>query len=285
MSSCEYAHERPTLTGVVTRFVARARYLGGMWLFALPAFASADDLRAALDRCSGALHPLPALSAEQRGALAAGEVVRIVHHGDPEAPSTAVGIALLDGGRDGLWIAAQDPHTQVDPSLVEFVVEDLGADHAVWYGHLDLPWPIKDRQWVVESRNTHRLATSTADGCWEHTWKLVPDGLSRVRPFVERGTARGITTEALDEAVYTPVNEGSWLMAPLPDGRVLVSYQATSVVGGAIPDSLVLQLTMSRLESVLRSLEERAKTWSPTHYTAEHAGVPGGAGAPIARFP
>src|SRR6476469_7391076 len=70
MNSCEYAHERPTLTEVVTRVAARARYLGGMWRFALPALASAaDDLRAALDRCSGALHPLPTLSAEQRGAL------------------------------------------------------------------------------------------------------------------------------------------------------------------------------------------------------------------------
>lgn len=257
-----------------------------MWLLTLSAFASVDDeIATALDRCSGAIHPLPALSADQRAELAAGEVVRIVHHGDPEAPSTAIGIALLDGGRDPLWIAAQDPHTVVDPSLTEFVVEDLGSDHAVWYGLFDLPWPLKDRQWVVESRNTHPLATSTGDGCWEHTWKLVPNGLGRVRPFVERGDAKGVTLEALDTAVFTPVNEGGWLMAPLADGRVLVSYQATSVVGGAIPDGLVLQLTMARLESVLRDLETRARTWSPTHYNGKHPSVPGGAGAPIARFP
>ena len=256
-----------------------------MWLLTLSALASVDDdLSAALDRCSGAVHPLPALTADQRADLAAGEVVRIVRHGDPEAPSTAIGVALLSGGRDALWIAAQDPHAQVDPSITEFVLEDFGAAHALWYGHLDLPWPLKDRQWVVESRNSRPLAAASADGCWEHTWKLVPDGLPRVRPFVERGDAKGLAMEAIDDAVFTPVNEGSWLMAPLSDGRVLVSYQATSVVGGAIPDGLVLQLTMSRLESVLRSLEDRARSWAPDHYVAGHSGVPGGGGAPIPRL-
>lgn len=256
-----------------------------MLLFILPAFASVEtDIADALHRCSGAAHPLPALSEAQKADLAAGEVVRIVRHGDPEAPSTAIGIALLEGGQDALWIAAQDPHAQVDPSITEFVLEDFGAAHALWYGHLDLPWPLKDRQWVVESRNSKSLAASTADGCWEHSWKLVPDGLPRVRPFVERGDAKGLAMEAIDDAVFTPVNEGSWLMAPLSDGRVLVSYQATSVVGGAIPDGLVLQLTMARLESVLRSLEDRAKTWAPGHYGAGHAPVPGGGGEPIPRL-
>lgn len=257
-----------------------------MWLLLSLAHASVDDdIDTALDRCAGAIHPLPKLTADQRAELAAGEVVRIVHHSDPEKPSTAIGIGLLAGGRDGLWIAAQDPHTQVDPSLTEFVVEHLGDDHALWYGHFDLPWPLKDRQWVVESRNTHPLASASGDACWEHTWQLVPEGMVRVRPFVERGEARGMTLEAIETAVVTPVNEGGWLMAPLPDGRVLVAYQATSVVGGAIPDGLVLQLTMARLESVMRALETRAQTWSPSHYAGGHAGVPGGDGAPIARFP
>ncbi|MEQ1507574.1 MAG: hypothetical protein ABMB14_35415 [Myxococcota bacterium] len=249
------------------------------------AAGNGDEVAAAIARCSGASHPLPALTADQRGALDAGEVVRIVQHGDPEAPSTAIGIAVLNASRDALWIAAQDPHAQVDPSLTEFVIRDLGSDHAVWYGYMDLPRPLKDRQWVVESRNSHALATATGGACWEHHWTLQPEALDPIRAMVDRGASEGLTREQIDTAIYTPVNHGGWLMAPLSDGKVMVSYQATSVVGGAVPDWLVLQLTMARLESVLRGLEDRARSWSVTHYRSGHEAVPGGAGEPIATFP
>lgn len=264
-----------------------------IFLLALPALG-APDLPSAigtiLERCSTASHPLPELSPDQIASLVGSQVVRIVKHGDPKDPSTAVGIAILRGGRDALWIAAQDPHAQVDPSLDEFVVEWLGVDQALWYGHLDLPRPLRDRQWVVESGNNHGLARSTGDVCWEHRWSLVDDGLPRARQMVAEGAAPRVTLAQVDDAIYTPVNHGAWLMAPLSsvlpgDDRVLVAYQATSVVGGAIPDWLVLQLSMSRLESVLKDLEQRAGTWSRTHYRAGHEGVVGGAGKPIPLFP
>jgi hypothetical protein len=255
-----------------------------MLLLALlqPAVAGTIDeaIRGAVSACAGANYPLPQLTADQRAKLAAGEVVKVVHRSeDPDGPSSAIGLALLQGGRDALWIAAQDPHTSVDPGLVEFVVEHKGPDTAVWYGHIDLPRPVTDRQWVVLSSNNHSLG----EGCWEHNWKLIPDGISRVRPAVERGEHK-VTLAQLEEAIYTPVNHGNWLMAPLPDGRTLVSYQATSVIGGSIPDWLVLQLTMSRLESVLRAVETRASGWAPSHYRANHDPVYGGNGQPITRF-
>lgn len=253
-----------------------------MWFVSLGvalALTPEEEVASAIARCSGAVHPLPPLSADQRARLARGEVVKIVHHAaEPDAPSRAVGVALLAGGRDALWVATQDPHASVDPSLTEFIIEQRDADHALWYGHMDLPSPITDRQWVVESTNTHTLA---ARGCWEHRWALVADGLARVRPSVAAGE-RKITLEALDAAIFTPVNHGNWLMAPLTDGRTLVAYQATSVVGGSIPDWLVLKLTMVRLESILRDLEVRARDWAPTHYGAAHAPVYGGDGAPVA---
>lgn len=252
-----------------------------MWSVLLgPAFAGTADaeIGAALARCAPAVYPLPPITADQRARLLAGDVVKIVHHAaDPQAPSTAVGMALLDGGRDALWIATQDPHATVDPSLVEFVVAQEGADRAIWYGHMDLPHPITDRQWVVASQNTHRLA---AGGCWEHHWTLVADGLARVRPSVAAGQ-RPVTLDQLDGAIFTPVNHGNWLMSALADGRTLVAYQATSVIGGSIPDWLVLQLTMARLEAVLRDVEARARAWAPEHYGAAHAPVYGGDGERI----
>ncbi|MEQ1567573.1 MAG: hypothetical protein ABMA64_18165 [Myxococcota bacterium] len=252
-----------------------------MWLLwtGSPALAGAaeDDIARAIASCSGARYPLPPLSADQRAQLARGEVVKIVHQADdPQAPSTATGIAVLDHDRPHLWLAAQDPHASVDESLVEFVIESLGPDHALWYGHMDLPRPITDRQWVVESTNNHGLG----EACWEHRWKLVEGALDRVIPLVEAGGKR-VTRAQLDEAIYTPVNQGNWLMAPLADGRTLISYQATSVVGGSIPDWLVLQLTMARLDSVFQSVSDRATSWVPGHYGPAHPPVYGGDGRPI----
>lgn len=240
------------------------------------------DLASAITACATQpVHPLPALSADQQQQLLAGQVVRILDRRGDDEPSAAVGIALLRAERDALWIASQDPHTQVDPGLTEFVVEERGGDRALWYGHIDLPRPLRDRQWVVESGNNHAMATATSGRCWEHTWALEEDGLAQIRPMVEANSPRGITTTHLDESVYTPINRGSWFMAPLGDGRVLVAYQAATVVAGVIPDWLVNQLAMARLEDVLRNLEERAHTWAKDHYASGHAPVYGGQGAPI----
>lgn len=238
-----------------------------------------------LATCAGGLvEPLPWLDDDQRARLVAGDVVRIVNRdADPDAPSSAVGLAVFHAARAAVWVAVQDPHATVDPALTEFVIEQKGPDHAIWYGYLDLPRPIHDRQWVVESTNNRPLATTA--GCWEHNWRLVPDGLDAARRFLAEGGSTAVTAAQLDQAIYTPVNHGHWLLVPLPGDRTLVAYQATSVIGGSIPDWLVLQLAMSRLESVLRSAEARAREWAPGHYRGDHPPLLGADGAALPGLP
>jgi hypothetical protein len=239
----------------------------------------AADVAQAIDRCRPAVHaPLPALSAAQLDELAAGRVVRIVRHGDPDQPSTAIGLGVLEGSLEALWLAAQDPHTHVDPALTEFVIEPLPGGSALWYGHLDLPSPLADRQWVVVSGDNR---ASGGIGCWEHGWSLAADELPRARAAIAAGAAPSLVPEVVDEAVLTPVNHGAWLLTRVAPDRTLVVYQATSVVGGAIPDWLVLKLTTARLESVLREVETRARDWVPGHYGRAHAPVRGGDDRPI----
>ncbi len=250
----------------------------------LPALAAddADLVKVIADYNAHAVHRLPTLDAQQRAELLAGEAVRVLDkNDDPDLPSAAVGLIVTDRDRDALWIAAQDPHTQLDSDLTEAVIEPLGPDSAIWYGYMDLPRPVRDRQWVISSANNHRLATATDGRCWEHLWKNVDDGLDRARPMVEAGEVGDITIEQLEHAIVTPVNHGSWTLCTLPGSEVLLSYQATSVVGGAIPDWLVVQLVMGRLEGALRTLETRATEWAPTHYAGAHAPVPGGDGVPL----
>jgi hypothetical protein len=233
----------------------------------------------AMDRCRPVVEaPLPALDAAQLQALADGEVVRIVRHGDPDRPSTAIGVGVLEGSLNALWLGAQDPHTNVDPALTEFVIDALPDGRHLWYGHLDLPAPLADRQWVVVSGDNRAAGQQ---GCWEHHWSLAADELPRAREAIAAGASPSLVPEQVDAAVLTPVNHGAWLLASIDGGRTLVVYQATSVVGGAIPDWLVLKLTTARLESVLRSVETRARDWVPGHYRLTHAPVSGADGRPI----
>jgi len=258
-----------------------------MVLLLLPTVALAAtpaQLDAALLACAlQPVHALPALSVDRKRSLLAGEVVRILQRSKEDgAPSAAVGIAVLKASRDALWIAAQDPHIVVDDSLTEQRVENLGPDRNIWYGYYDLPRPFRDRQWVVDSRNNHTLAQVSEGACWEHPWSLVPDGLSRMRRWVSEHPDGSITDAHLDHALFAPVAHGSWFMAPVAPGEVLVAYQAWSVVGGSVPDWVVLQIAMSRVEKLLVSVQTRAQEWSPAHYTTAHAPVHGGDGAPIA---
>lgn len=253
-----------------------------VWIALAQAAPTAEGLREAMAAYdAGAVHRMPALSDDQLKRLIDGECVRVlVPNPDPTGASAATGLVLSTVDRDLLWLAAQDPHAQVDPDLTEFVVTRRGPDAAMWYGYWDLPRPIKDRQWVVDSYNNHALAAATDDAAWEHVWKLVPDGLERVRAMAGTPEAKGIDGADLDHAIFTPVNEGSWMMVEVGD-RTLLGYQASSVVGGSIPDWMVSKMVMLRLESVLRGVEKRAATWAPSHYDAAHAGVHGGAGAVI----
>jgi hypothetical protein len=232
-----------------------------------------------------AVYPIPHVSDREMERLLGGEVVRILQaNADPEQPSAAVGMMVTPIGRNALWVASQDPHTKLDPGLTELKMESLGSDRALWYGHWDLPRPVRDRQWVVDSRNNHGVEAATGGQGWEHLWDLVDGGVEMARPHVAAGKVGQVTLADLDSAIYTPVNHGSWFMVELADGRTLCGYQATSVVGGAIPSWLVTRLVLARMESMLRDLEERARTWSPAHYKTGHPPLFGGSGDPIPHF-
>ena len=232
-----------------------------------------------------AILKIPVLDEKQVKTLLRGDVVRMLFQAeDPDQPSAAVAFSLSPIPRNNLWIAAQDPHTIVDPGLSEKIIKQLTPDRAIWYGHWDLPRPVRDRQWVVDSKNTHALAAATNNKAWEHSWVLVVDGLEQARPFIEHGDVKGITTAHLEDAIFTPINRGGWFFFELDDGQTLYGYQATTVVGGAIPTWLVTKLVMSRLETIIRDLEVRAIEWSPKHYTGEHANVLGANGEPVPKF-
>lgn len=259
------------------------------WLIALCGWlrvAHAGDDRSLTDAIATfnthAVFDLPALDAKQQAALQKGEVLRLLLP-DDNGNLRVVGLLLLDMPLRQVWIAGQDPHFSSPDGVTEARLSGSG-DRAVWYGFLDLPMPFSDRHWVVDVWNNHDLAQATSNRMWEHPWRLDPDGLPLARAPIEAGQISPVTPKLYDKALYTPVNYGAFVFIGVNEGQTLLSYHATSVIGGNIPERLAAEFIRSGLEKLLRRIEKIARDTVPTHYTAEHPIVLGGDGQPVERY-
>ena len=233
-----------------------------------------------------AVWTLPALDEAQLGELLSGEVVRWVDKPQgEEGPRRAAALYLASASRDRMWLAAQDPHFQGDPSVHELRMDLRPPDDADWYGLLDLPAPFSDRQWVVRSWNNHALSEATEGRAWEHPWRSMEGDLSafleRVKVAAAAGEVGPLTPEDIDKAVLTPANHGAFVAMALPDGRCLFGYHAIFQAGGGIPDWAVTQWAYSGLDKAMRRYEARALEEIPAHYAPGHSPVVGGGGSAV----
>jgi len=183
-------------------------------------------------------------------------------------PDRAIGVAWTPHSRAAVWVAIID---DIHNTMVEGLTEQrLGAGEAgvkLLYQRLDFPWPLNDRQWVIEIENDPRLAKATANQVWSRTWSLSDH------------RAPGV---ADPEALWAPTLDGGWLAIDV-EGGTLIVYQARTTVGGVVPDGLVTSWAMSTLDEMLGNLFARAAE-IPEHYTPDHDPIQGGDGRPIVGF-
>ncbi|RME26912.1 MAG: hypothetical protein D6798_05705 [Deltaproteobacteria bacterium] len=201
-----------------------------------------------------------ALSESDLDAIAAGDVARRRQRLD--STDRAIGATWSDIDRDALWIAILDDtcDTLVD-GLTERHLPGSTARRKLLYQHVDAPWPFADRQWVIDIRNNAALAAASGGRVWERTWTLAADGPSLAATL-------GDPRWPDPDAIWTPRNEGGWLLVDAAGGT-LVIYHARVDVGGAIPDGLATTWTLGTLRGMLRHVVDRAAQ-IPTHYDAHH---------------
>lgn len=228
---------------------------------------------------------VPPLEGSQLQELAAGELVRLRYRPDPEGPHQAIGLQWVDLPRRDLWIASQDAHFGGIDQTLEYRLSSQGEQPTLWFGFVDLPWPLKNRRWVVEVWDNLDLAASPDLDAWEHGWQLAPDAWTRAEELIRRGEIAGMTEERSSKALWTPVNRGAWLMIALPDGGTLLGFHATFEIGGSVPDRLVVANTLQGLEELFVGVVERARVLVRRHYSDVHQIILGGDGKPIPPYP
>ena len=203
-----------------------------------------------------AVYPLPKLSHGDLQRLASKKVVKLRETGSADSAQRAIGLVLLDRPRDAVWVSARNEDGSY-ASMSNLKIPAVGAVER-WYQHLDVPFPFTDRHWVIDVWDNHELAA--AGPCWEHPWRLAASGGDTARASVVAGRVGDLTAKQFDGSLKVPVNNGAWVACQFGPEETLLVFHAQSVVGGNIPDRLVVDFTMMTLGKVLRQVDERAAT-------------------------
>lgn len=233
--------------------------------------------------------PLPFLTSQQVDALLAGEVVRNRRRRTPgedaeSTPERVTGYIVIHQPRTHVWLASLDPAFQASPMLTEARLEmdDVGGSR--WYQHVDLPWPLTDRHWVIDLGKRIDLTASTQGLIWEQHWRLAPDGPAIAERTVADGRAPGLTPESIRDAIYLPANEGAWILFAITEDVTFLVYRVATVVGGGIPDSWIATFAMAQLEGLLRKVATHSEeAWK--FYDPERTPMFGGDGRIIGALP
>ncbi|MEL7024879.1 MAG: hypothetical protein AAGL69_14160 [Pseudomonadota bacterium] len=213
-------------------------------------------------RASGV--PVGGLDEDTLARLATGEVVyRKVSVATPSAKGDStslrvIGYRVIREPREPLWLAALAFDAGYNARLTEKLVETNEAGGGDWYQHLDMPWPLKDRHWLIRTEKSAQLAASSAGRLWEHQWSLVPDAHDRILDLFVDGPIGQVTEQQAAKSVELPLNNGAWVMGQLEATRTLVVVHATVDLGGIVPDSLVARQTRKNLIRMLGKIEKDA---------------------------
>lgn len=261
------------------RFVHRFLLLA---LIFVPAVAPADA-PSPLDELlrtysEHAKFPLPDINGAAGDRLDGGKLLKVRDvPDDPELPIRVVGLMVTDEPRAELWIANRDPHYSVVDGAIEVLLTPRGEWPQVWYQHLDAPRPFSDRHWTINVGDSHGLVDATGQRCWEHWWELRPGGLELAQKAVAEGKVPGMTPERMSEAIYTPFNQGAWLVCSLDDGRTLLGYHTQFTAGGRIPEWAIVDYGMATLGRMMRAVETNSREVGE-HYRVPHFLIEGGDG-------
>ena len=226
--------------------------------------------------------PLPTLKPNQINELKNGQVVSMIER-HKKRGGRAIGMKVVHTDMTTLWTAYRDTHFQQQSKTTEFMLSEPQPDVQFWYGYIDTPWPIADRHWIIKTWNNLKLAQKTNNRCWEHPWKLVEDGEKKVSNELAKHKLPAHLKPK--SAVYTPVNEGAWVVLHISPQKTLLIYHATTVIGGNIPDNIIPPLVMSTFKEMLTGMQHRAEKLIKKHYVAPHTHIIlGGDGKPVPHF-
>ncbi|MFN8179966.1 MAG: hypothetical protein U0167_18685 [bacterium] len=231
--------------------------------------------------------PLPALEDDRLKELLDGEVVRfqekwkLPDSGDEEqARHRVIAFRLVRAPRGVVWVSALDPHFSLNDRITEVPLSEDSSGGSRWYQFMDLPWPVRNRHWVIRLEKGVEVATRTSGRVWEQSWHLVPDGKAIAEALADSGKTGDVSPDHVRGARYLEANDGAWALFALRDDLTLIAYNLTITLGGWIPEGMAARFAMSALEDMMDRIAVNTER-VPTHYVEGHETIYAGDGSPI----
>lgn len=163
---------------------------------------------------------------------------------------------IVEAPRLLVWLAMIADSEELDGRFTRAVLSAGPTGSKVRYQHINLPWPFKDRHWVIQVENNVDIAHASDGAIWERRWKLHDRGEQLIDAAYRDGTITGVTQENLAKSIYLPTNRGSWTVLELEHEQTLVAAFVDLRLGGLIPDGLVRGYIKRELQNGLATLDD-----------------------------
>ncbi len=207
--------------------------------------------------------PLPLTTESDWERLAKGETVTRRFRVPGTPADRVLAMRYIDQAPASIWVAILDgEHGSLSSDLVEWELPGATPTSKVLYQHLDLPFPVDNRHWIIHAVSNGPLYRATGRTAWERGWQLDPGGESSLARLPAALQARG------DGAIWTPANSGAWLLLSVGWGTLAV-YQLETNIGGWLPEDLVTRFVLSSLTDLIETTEKLADR-TPSHYRSGH---------------
>lgn len=203
---------------------------------------------------------LPSLSDAQLVRIASGEALVVVADSarDVEDVDTlgVVGIKVIHAPKLLVWLSMFDGQHEPHPRYTRATLSRDSDGSWVRYQHVNLPWPFRDRHWVIDASRNITLAGDTDGTIWEHRWRLHQEGQSLTESAYADGRITGLRRRQLARSIYLPENRGAWTLLALDADTTVVVGHVSVDLGGLLPAGLVRRYSRSQLSAGLDALAE-----------------------------
>lgn len=108
----------------------------------------------------------------------------------------------------------------------------------IFYGYSDAPWPVQDRDMVIHATLKQDSVTKVIKNEGECTPDYIPEN---------------------EDVVRIPACHSLWTLAPLEDGKVLVSLEIQIDLGGSIPNWLINLVSSKGPYLTIKNMEDEVK--------------------------
>lgn len=105
----------------------------------------------------------------------------------------------------------------------------------IFYGYSEAPWPVQDRDMVIHSTLKQDSVTKVIKNEGECIPDYIPEN---------------------EDVVRVPACHSLWTLAPLKDGKVLVSLEIKIDLGGSIPSWLINMVSTKGPYSTIKNMDE-----------------------------